>query len=106
MFLRRKGSNEDAGQGGTCNHGEFGEKYPAIWEYLSTCLWPDGSPRRTSTLNLFVDPTGVKASLKDRDGQQITFVTARSPDEALEVLEDQLRNGTVVWRPDEWKRKK
>lgn len=85
---------------------DFRRRYPALHEYLTADAFPDGSPRKTSTLNVFVDQDGWKASLKDRERELILFVTDRSFLGVLEALEAMVTSDSPAWRDDRWKDQK
>lgn len=85
---------------------DFKRRYPALHEYLTADAYPDGSPRKTSTVNVFVDQDGWKASLKDRDRELILFVTDRSFLGLLEALEAMVTSDNPAWRDDRWKDQK
>lgn len=81
---------------------DFKRRYPALHEYLTADCYPDGSPRKTSTVNVFVDQDGWKASLKDRDREIILFATDRSFLGVLEALESLVTSDNPPWRDDRW----
>lgn len=80
---------------------EVAALFPSIDEHVGTPVWPDGKPRRTSTLTIFCEDGLVKLCLSDRAQQLVAFVTGKSLSEAAEVLELQLAGGTAEWRKAE-----
>jgi len=106
MFVRRNVSQTGADGSLPPEGGDFGSRWPAIWEYLSLDRWEDGKVRQTSTLQLFTDRGAAKVCLKDRDGSMNCWVSGRDPFEALEALEAVLRAGTAEWVPDAYKKRK
>ncbi len=80
--------------------GAWAGTYPAICEYMTQGTWPDGTPRETSTLSMFVDAGMWKACFKDRDQGQVLFVSAKTPEQLLQTIETQLATGGAEWRPD------
>lgn len=102
-FLKRgRPDNGLNGQGGYSHDSDFADRYPALSEYMTALAYPDGSARRTSTLNVFVDRDGWKASLKDRDNGLILFATDRSFLGVLEALEGLLISEHPPWREDRY----
>jgi hypothetical protein len=51
-------------------------------------------------LVLFTDDAVWKVCLSDKDQDLVAFVTAHSPQEALEALEEGLRQDKLDWRPN------
>lgn len=98
MFVRRNQAAAAAQSAGGVNGSGLAERYPAVWEYLSVSQYEDGTARRTSTLMLFVDASGVKVCLNDRDADLTCWITASSPGEALEALETALQAGRAEWQ--------
>lgn len=78
----------------------LGVKYPAVWEYLTCTRFPDGSPRATSTLLVFVEDGAVKACISDRSQEPwcSLWVSGDGLDAVLEALEGHLQEGTGEWR--------
>lgn len=78
-------------------------KYPSVWEFLTAATWPeDGSARVTGTLMLFVDKGQFKATMKDRDGGHVVFVSGDGLLAVLEALESGLEADDLDWRIDQY----
>jgi len=75
------------------------ELFPALFEHLTETRWDDGSRRETSSISVFVQDGTWKACLNDKDSGRTAFVSARSPDELLDVLEKAVATGSVEWKP-------
>jgi hypothetical protein len=71
---------------------------PAIWEYLTTFSWDDGSERAASTLLIFGEPGVIKVCLNDRAVEMSLWAAGSSLGEALLALEQALASGTGEWR--------
>ncbi len=85
------------------------EKYAALIEFLGLETYEDGSKRQTGTMTLFLDGSGLKACLNDRDTGRTGWATAESFTALLGLLERQLREAKVEWRaakPGNWQQKK
>lgn len=106
MYIRRGPSGGDGESLRGSPGGEFGQRWPAVWEYISADQWEDGVLRQTSTLQIFVDRGSVKVAMKDREAGKICFCAGRDVQEALDALESALRGGTAEWREDSWKKRK
>lgn len=81
---------------------DFRRRYPALYEYVTADAFPDGSPRKTSTVSVFVDRDGWKGSLKDRERALILFATDTSFLGVLEALEGLLTSDRPPWKDDRW----
>jgi hypothetical protein len=79
---------------------------PALWEHLTCDKWDDGTIRERSTLSFFCDAQAAKLCLSDRATDRIAFVAAESLDAALLMLNEQLDNGTLLWRESDTRRRR
>jgi hypothetical protein len=73
-------------------------RYPALVEFLTAAVWPDGSPRAPGTLTLFCEAGAWKACLNDKDQSLVSFCTAPSPSQLLLALEGGLETDNLDWR--------
>ena len=71
---------------------------PALFDYMCVTKYGDGSPRKTSTLLSFCEDGVFKICINDRENSRSAFVSGRSFEEALDVLETALDSDTVEWR--------
>jgi len=76
----------------------YGSAFPQVCEYLTSELWEDGSPRRTSTLLTFCEQGLVKICLSDRAFNRNTFMGGQTFAEAICALEEGLARDRVDWR--------
>lgn len=76
---------------------------PGLREMLVETRFPDGSPRLTSTLLLFVEDGIVKVCLHDRDQGQTAWASGVSVGDCLEALEGGLQADTLSWKAS-WKK--
>jgi hypothetical protein len=98
-YLRKQAPPADQGSAGVAGSGgAWSSSLPALVEFLAACQWSDGSPRLPGSLTLFTDQGQWKVCLSDRDQARVAFVTASSPQEALEVAESRFVSGTLDWR--------
>lgn len=72
---------------------------PALVEFLSCEVWPDGTERKPGTLLLFVDQGKAKACLSDRDQGLVLFFTVDCLATLLEAADDVLKDESADWRP-------
>lgn len=77
---------------------EIAVLFPTVWEFLSACVWPDGSSRVTGTILLLTESGMVKAAVHDRDAGISTFVSAKSLTGLLTALEEGLGGEGLEWR--------
>lgn len=76
----------------------FHKAYPALAEFLSLEEWEPGTERQRGTLTLFWEDGLFKASVNDRDAEQVAFVTKRAFKGLLEAIEKGLVAGSLDWR--------
>jgi len=82
------------------NDPDFANVYPMVFSHLSQTKWPDGSPRQTSTLSVFVDGGVIKAVLKDRHAGLCLWCAAKTMGDLFGVLEALLCDPGAEWRLD------
>jgi len=82
-----------------CADQAFVRNYPALAEFVSLGVLPDGTTRETSTINVSFSHGTFKAFLNDRDSLQSLCVTAETFQGLLEALEGQLQSDSPGWRP-------
>lgn len=71
---------------------------PGLREMLVASRYPDGAPRLTSTLLLFIEDSVVKVCLNDRDQSQTAWASGACVADCLEALEAGLQGDTLQWR--------
>lgn len=77
---------------------EFGERWPLLYEHLTSTQWEDGKNRETSTVLLFAEGGVFKACLNDRAEGRVVFLADQSFLGVLDALEAGLRVGPLDWR--------
>lgn len=98
-YLRKPGPVPGAsGAGGPIQPCPFWKDFPALWEYMSSGSYPDGSPRQTSSLTVFIEDGLIKLCLSDRDNSQTAWGASDEFEDALLGLEKALAGGVVQWR--------
>jgi len=78
----------------------FFSPFPALWEFLTSAVYDDGSKRALPTLMLFLHDGRLTAALNDRDNVQTVFVSGDSPEAILDALERGLVGESHQWRPN------
>lgn len=81
----------------------FGKKYPALSEFLSVEAWDEQTERTRGTLTIFWEEGAFKASVNDRDAEQVAFVSKGTFLGLLEAIEKGLVSDSLDWRG--WKTK-
>ncbi len=76
----------------------FSKEFPALFEYLTLCVWDDGSPRVPATLLVFCEDGLFKICLNDRASGRSAWAAAASWERAFAVMEAMLASGDVEWR--------
>jgi len=76
------------------------ESLPSLAEFLAEVAWPDGSPRQTGTLMVFVEDGRWKGWLHDRDQSCSCFVSNTTLSNLLSALDAGLADEGLEWRPD------
>lgn len=71
---------------------------PALFEYLTSTVFEDGSARQTSTLLVFVDGSDFKACLNDRENDRSLWATGDTLEGCLGTLEALLCDAKAPWR--------
>lgn len=106
MFIDKKRKRVESANGQSLERGAFGEKYPAIWEYMTATVGSGGTARTTSTLLLFVEDGAVKVCVNDRDREENAFWSEQSLEAVLEAVEVDLSAGQGDWRKSTGKKRK
>lgn len=98
-FVRKKAAASDCTPvAAVSREGAFSRAYPALWEYMTLLQFEDGSPRKTTTVKLFLGDYGLQGMIDDRENEQVAFVTADSLESVFQALETGLREGRLDWR--------
>lgn len=84
--------------GGPFPDEHFARDFPALYEYLTSTAWPDGSPRKTSSLSLFCEDGVLKVCCNDRECGAVLFAAGRTLQDALRALEGLLTAEGTPWR--------
>jgi len=71
---------------------------PAVFEYLASGLYPDGSSRERSTMTVFCEEGVVKVCLSDRDQGRTLWRSGRTLEDVLLALEVALQDSSADWR--------
>lgn len=87
-----------AGRGPAAADEAFSKKYPAVFEYLTEALWPDGKQRQTSTLLVLCEEGSWKACINDRALSRTGWCSAKTFLELLQTLEAGLSKGSLEFR--------
>lgn len=101
------------GDGQSSNAGPGAEdalSWPNLWEHLSMHVYPDGSPRQTSSVIIVADNSGWRGCLSDKDNDRTLWRTASTVEGLLLALEEAAASDDPsVWRQagaSKWKGKK
>lgn len=95
---RRSQSGEDGHILLSSDAGEFGLKYPTLWEFLTRTKWENGDRRETGTLLVFVDLGLLKCCLSDRDSGEVAFLAGADFDALMATVESGLAHSSIEWR--------
>jgi len=71
---------------------------PALHEFLTVAILPDGSFRQVSTLTLFVEDGQFKLCLSEKEHDCTLFASGECLESVLECLEERLTAPVVDWR--------
>jgi len=77
------------------------EDFPFLWSYLADESYADGTPRKRSTLTVFVEDGLVKGCLNDRDNARSVFMSGEDLESLLAALEGQVQEKGCPWRMQE-----
>lgn len=99
-FLKRREANEQRkAMASAAQAVQWAKEHPALWEYLTTEEYPDGSPRERSMLCFFVENGVFKGALQDRDQQQSLWASSDALESLVEALEAKCAAGDASeWR--------
>ena len=107
VLKKREVKSSSSGAAGSPEADQLSSALTGLWEMLCSTRYPDGSPRASSTLLVFVESGQVKACLNDRDQGMSAWVTASSLWGALAALESGIQGDSLDWRvPSQSKQKK
>jgi len=102
QYIRKVIASEVRGPSGKAPPiGEFEGICPALYEFVTCDEWEPGKPRQRGTVMLIADGGMWKAFVHDRDQKLKCFLSAMTPLELLQVVEDALANGGGEWRPED-----
>jgi hypothetical protein len=71
---------------------------PALLEYMTALVGPDGKARRPSSLTLFCEDGGFKGVLNDRDSGLSLWASAECLEGLLGALDGLLQSEATPWR--------
>lgn len=71
---------------------------PAVTEYLTASVYPDGGPRERSVISVFIEDARVKLCLNDRDAGRTLWRSADGIEDCLILVETAIVDGTADWR--------
>jgi len=103
-FLRKHQADPSSSSGQPSEDKEFKLQYPALSEYLTCPLYPDGTARQLSTLTVFREDGWWKACLNEKDQGLVLFVAEQGFGTLLEALELLLQEDRPPWRKSTSKR--
>jgi hypothetical protein len=100
-FLKKRvcSSSPEVNGGGCAVGADDAARWPALLEFLTAGVWPDGTSRIPGSLVLFVEEGRLKMCLSDRAQGTVAFLTGQEVLGLLDGCEAQLRDGTGDWRP-------
>lgn len=91
-------ANEEQDPGHCAVDEQLHSEAPALTEYLTATVYPDGKPRQTSTLVIFTEASSWKATLIERDQEVQLWATGDSFYDLVQVLEAELVSSQPDWR--------
>jgi len=80
------------------------ERWPTVFDLLTSNHYPDGEPREQSNLIIFCEGPYFKARLNEPTSGNVLWKAASSLTGLLDCLETELGSEVVDWRPDKPKR--
>lgn len=101
MALQRRKSISDGKSLGSRVKGcDLSKGYPTLWEFLTKTAWGKDEPRETGTLFLMLQDGLLKASLSDRDSDEVLWIAGQSLSDVLGAAEAALNDPGADWRVD------
>lgn len=100
--IKRQASSN--GSPGKVSSGKLLTGWPALLEFLSMSVLPDGTRRALGKMSLWVEGNVWKARLNDTETAQVLFLSAMTPDDLLAALDVTLETGKGDWQHDQFAR--
>lgn len=98
-FLRKRQEQDGTGSCFKIDADDaLGKKFPALMEFLTESLWPDGESRVTGSLTVFLQDGMLKACVADKDQELVAFVAGVGLTSLLRALEEGLVGDGLDWR--------
>jgi len=100
MVLPRKSATADSCQLSTSNAlvaGQWGQ-FPALWEFLTASVYPDGVSRKTGRLSVSFESGLIRLSLTDDETGQYASLNGRNLDDLFLNVELGLSENTLSWK--------
>lgn len=79
---------------------KLSKQYALLWEFLTRTKWDGEEPREPGTVFLMMQDGVLKASLSDRDSDQVLWIAGTSLSELLDCCEAALSDPGADWRLD------
>jgi len=103
-FLRKRPDEVSSSSAAQSVDVAFQKEYPALFEYLTSPQYPDGTTRQLSTMTVFREDGFWKACLNEKDQGLVLFVAEAKFGTLLEALELLLQEDHPPWRKSTGKR--
>lgn len=71
---------------------------PNIFAFLTELKYDDGKPRLTGSISIFTQLGVLKASISDKDAQQVAYIEAPSLMELFALIERAICDGSTEWK--------
>lgn len=101
MALAKRGDGvnlRDVSEAGLAG-GPLQAEYPALYEFLTLEVWPEGGGERMpGSLLVFSQDGLLKARLVDNDRDEVAFWSAQGLHQLLQRVDRDLREGHGDWR--------
>lgn len=98
ILRKRQATKTDEVASASVGQDSVFSEMPGLWAHISESRYPDGSPRQTSTVTVFVDAGVLKVCLNDRDNGLTAWGAGATLCDALHALEVGLQGDSLSWR--------
>jgi len=104
MVLPRKAAVADGSPSSTSNALVAGQwqQFPALWEFLTASVFPDGGSRKTGRLSVSFESGAMRLSLTDDETGQYASLSGRNMDDLFLSMEIALADGTLTWKASKY----
>lgn len=77
---------------------DYTDTYPSIYAFVNDTTYSSGKARLTGSISMFTKVGTLTFAVNDNDRQLTAYVSAGTWAEALQMIEDGIREDSLQWR--------